>query len=180
MRLFIAVNFSEEIKDELFHISDKLKQFSERGSFSLKDNIHLTVIFLGEVENSKIETIKISMDDSVKNISSFPIIIEDIGNFKRNDGLILWLGINDNENLNLIHKNLSKNLSDKGFEMEKRRYSPHLTLGRRVVFKEDFNDLKKALNFPPIKFTLNHIDLMKSERINNRMVYTNIHSSFFK
>ena len=57
MRLFIAVNFSEEIKDELFHISDKLKRFSERGSFSLKDNIHLTVIFLGEVKNSKTKKI---------------------------------------------------------------------------------------------------------------------------
>ncbi len=60
MRLFIAINFDNEIKKKFTLAQDRLKQFT-KGNFSHTENIHLTLVFLGEVEPERVPPIQQAM-----------------------------------------------------------------------------------------------------------------------
>ncbi len=47
MKLFIAINFTPEIKTNLLKIIQQIKQNSVGGNFTLKDNLHVTIAFIG-------------------------------------------------------------------------------------------------------------------------------------
>ena len=169
MRLFIAVNFNEDIKMKIKNIQDEFKKISIKGNFTLYENLHLTLIFLGEVPSSKINDIKEVMMQI--ELDSFKLKFNNTGMFKRNGGDIYWAGIEKNNSLEKVHKYLCEKLTIKGFNIEKRAFKPHLTLAREVVLNKDFNNYKKPLD---IKSEVNKISLMKSERINGKLKYTSV------
>lgn len=51
MRLFIAINFTEQIKDELFHIGMNLKKQMDKGNILRKDNFHITLVIIFQKKN---------------------------------------------------------------------------------------------------------------------------------
>ena len=58
MRLFIAINFNDDIKEELENNIEDLKDEAKRGNFSLIDNLHLTLAFIGELDKRNLQTVK--------------------------------------------------------------------------------------------------------------------------
>ncbi|WFA08816.1 RNA 2',3'-cyclic phosphodiesterase [Tissierella sp. Yu-01] len=174
MRLFIAINFKETAKDKILKISDEVKRFSEKGKFVNRDHIHLTLEFLGEVDESKLELIRNAMDM----IKEAPFIMElsKIGFFKRRDGDIYWLGIKENKSLINLQSELHKYLLEQGFTLEDRPYKPHLTIGRRVVMSDNFNIESYSNQIENIRIEVNKIDLMKSENIKGKLIYTNMYT----
>jgi len=169
MRLFIAINFNESTKSRLLGLRDELKSASASGDFSLPENLHLTLVFLGECSETQASVIKSVMD--AVSFEPFDILIDHIGRFKREDGGIWWAGAHENKTLSALHADLTDKLIDAGFELEKRRYSPHITLGRRIVT----NGKPQAIE--AFGETAHTVDLMKSERIGGRLTYTAIHSA---
>ena len=63
MRLFIAINFDDKIKDELCLLTDELKNYSVSGNFTRRENLHLTLVFIGETPSNKITSIKSAIDN---------------------------------------------------------------------------------------------------------------------
>ena len=51
MRLFIAINFSDKTRSRLLALRDELRLHSERGNFTAPENLHLTLVFLGECDD---------------------------------------------------------------------------------------------------------------------------------
>lgn len=173
MRLFISINFNEEIKDAVYEVLEKLKADTVKGSFTYRENLHLTLVFIGEVPISQIDAIKTAMD-RVKS-EPFSIKLKDIGHFKRDDENIYWIGVEKNSKLIRIYKQLCDELTRLGFAIEKREYKPHLTLGRRVVVVDGFNEEKFSASVPAMEMVVENISLMKSERINGKLTYTEIY-----
>ncbi|MFC2091805.1 RNA 2',3'-cyclic phosphodiesterase [Elusimicrobiota bacterium] len=140
VRLFIAIPLSEGIRDRLSVFQEKLKKAvpNEKVSWVLPFNIHLTLKFLGETENSKIDKVKKKMFDAAKNISGFTVQIKNCGVFpdpKR--PRVIWVGCIDNTgNLAEISKRLNSSLRSIGFEKEKKSFNPHLTIGRIRYLKD--------------------------------------------
>ena len=167
MRLFIAINFSNETKHELIALCDKLREASTRGRFSLPENLHLTLAFLGECDAKQTAAAKAAMD--IATFNTFDLTIDSIGRFKRNGGDLWWAGVRENKELQELHQKLTAGLSANGFECEERKYNPHITLGREIVTKA------KARQIEPFGETVSHIDLMKSERISGKLTYTSIY-----
>ena len=62
MRLFIAIHFNDDIKNKLAREIEILKKQALSGTFSRKENLHLTVIFLGEVPKNRLMEIQFAMD----------------------------------------------------------------------------------------------------------------------
>ena len=85
MRLFIAINFNSETKENILKVQSRLKECST-GSFSRPENIHLTLAFLGEVEPAGVEIIKHAMNSI--SVPKMQIIFDHIGYFKRRDTAI--------------------------------------------------------------------------------------------
>lgn len=168
MRLFIAVNFDDEIKDRVMEISYRLKKESLKGSFSARENLHITAVFIGEVLEDKVEAIKDIMDSV--SVPPFDIEISGIGAFKRNGGDIYWLGIKNCEPLASVSGYLSRRLRKAGFDIEDRPFKPHLTLGRRVIIEKGIERETDKILCPVKK-----ISLMVSERVSGKLVYTEIY-----
>ena len=170
MRLFIAVNFSDAVKVEISNIINKLRPELQTAHFTDVNNIHLTVVFVGETDRTK--EIK-EVLDSLTN-TGFNLSINSLGSFKRDKGSIIWLGVKPDNNLNNLYNVIYHKLKEKGFLPEDRRYTPHITIARNAVFKDDKNidNYKYGLN---INNYVGSVSLMKSERINGKLIYTEIH-----
>ncbi|MCX7714419.1 MAG: RNA 2',3'-cyclic phosphodiesterase [Clostridia bacterium] len=172
MRLFIAINFDDEIKDQLNDITQNLKTNSEYGNFTRRENLHLTLVFIGESQN--VSAIKKAMDSVCA--QSFEISISALGKFKRTGGDIYWLGVKKHQILSDIYKQLHNCLLREGFSLENREYKPHLTLGREVKLKDSFDREYFQKNIKDINVPVSKISLMKSERLDGKLTYTEIYS----
>ena len=176
MRLFTAITFHEDIKDELYQTVERLKNIARGGSFTVKDNLHLTLNFIGETK--RLEEVKQAMEQAVSKARAgkFTLSVRRFGKFKRNEGDIYWLGIEEDRTLWRLQKELVKELKEAGFfDLDDREYKPHLTLGRRVKVKESFEVKEFEAGIMPIQMAVTKISLMNSERIDGKLVYTEIY-----
>lgn len=169
MRLFTAILFNEDVKSKIDKIKNEVGARALKGNFTLKDNLHLTLVFLGEVEPNNVDSVMKAIDKV--DYRRFDMTFSRLGKFARRDGDIVWLGM-DKENPELIelYNLVYKELAKLGFSQEK--FTPHITLGRRVTMKDDLGTIQEKA----ITTTADRISLMLSERVNNILTYTEIYS----
>ena len=175
MRLFIAIKFNEIVIDRLCKSITRLKEVALKGNFTHKENLHLTVVFIGET--NKVEVVKSAMDGV--NAVPFELTIGGVGRFKRDGGDIYWAGVNKNNVLTDIYHQLWAKLSKRGLILENRAYKPHLTLGREVVLPKTFDEKEFTESVPHMNMMVDSVSLMKSERINGKLTYTEIYKKQF-
>ena len=168
MRLFIAINFDAQTRARLATLGDQLRARSRSGNFSRAENLHLTLAFLGEGNEKRAEAAKTAM--KTIHFRAFAVSVERVGRFQRADGDVWWAGLAASETLMDLQSRLTAQLVAAGFILEKRRYRPHITLGRRVVTDA------APWSIEPFGETVGAIDLMKSERQGGGMRYTSIYS----
>lgn len=161
MRLFIAIRFTEAFKEPIFEAQDALRENGVRGNFTLPENLHLTLAFIGETD--KVDDIKAA----VKEVFFVPFEIKTgrLGCFNGRSKVI-WLGIDGEKKLKSIAADLRNNLDKRGIEYAQGRFQPHITLVRLPSCMPLDIDIEKA------SMTVNEISVMKSERINGKLVYT--------
>ena len=81
MRLFIAVNFNDKTKDKIVSVQDRLREHG-KGNFSFRENLHLTLVFLGEVPRKQVESVKRAMQQVY--VPKTELTFDRTGCFKRN------------------------------------------------------------------------------------------------
>ncbi len=172
MRLFIAINYDDDVKDSLAELQAGLKACAGSGNYTRRENLHLTIVFLGEVSANKLGMIKQAMN-RVKS-QGLTLRFSKLGHFKRYNGALWWLGTEQNPQLQGLYNELCGKLSECGFVREERKFKPHLTLARGVKTGGSVEitvpeNLKHDIH-------INQIDLMKSERINGILTYTPIYT----
>jgi len=169
MRLFIAINLSDEVKDALCDTASELREASRRGRFAYRENLHLTLAFIGETE--RVDDILDVMDEAAASSFDKPvrIVLSDAGIFKGKGGDLHWVGVENTPELKRLARELSEGLREAGFQIEKRRFTPHITIGREVMLSSpaDIRVYKASM-------TADHISLMRSDRIGGKIDYTEI------
>jgi len=166
MRLFIAINFPDEVKAVIANIRNRLRESALHGRFTFVENLHLTLVFLGECDVRQTETVKVVMNETV--FPKFTLTLEKVGYFKRVGGNTWWIGIQENKQLSDLQSDLSERLKQNGFLLEDRKYTPHVTIGREVKMCAGFVQPEA----PPVSFDVTGVELMKSEHIGGRLTYT--------
>ncbi|MEA4895860.1 MAG: RNA 2',3'-cyclic phosphodiesterase [Oscillospiraceae bacterium] len=162
MRLFIAVNFSKEVKDALLLAMDGLKAQAVSGNFTKPENLHLTLAFIGETED--VSTIRNIIDRCAP--QAFEMAVSGAGNF----GSLYWVGIEKNTVLTRLANSLQSELRKSGFDIENRAFKPHITIARQLQTREPVK-----LDVPRKTMSVSRISLMKSERMDGRLTYTEIY-----
>jgi len=162
VRLFIAINFSKEVKNTLLCAISELRSQSISGSFTLPENLHLTLAFIGE--SSDVHAIRGAIDR--RKVEPFSLTIGGAGHF----GDLYWVGIENNPQLKALAENLQSDLRAGGFEIEDRAYKPHITIARKLVSASPI-----SINVPETSMTVTCISLMKSERANGKLTYTEVY-----
>jgi len=172
MRLFIAVNFADEIKTRIVKLQTQLRSQSLRGNFSRRENLHITMAFLGETPEEKIQCLFQIMEEIQS--PSFDIVFSRTGCFTHSRKELWWIGAEPDcagvPLLNSIHDQLLDHLEKEGFTVDKRPFNAHITLGREVSHKDPI-----ILDNPVITVRVDHISLMKSENIRGVLTYTELH-----
>ncbi len=175
MRLFIAITLDETMKDYIMEVADRLRLQLKSGGFTLKENLHLTLNFIGET--SRLELVKEAMQKAVRRTDpgSFTLEIAGFGKFNRREGDICYIGIQKNPTLWKLQRALVTELKEAGFEVDDLEYKPHLTLVRRGKFMEGFDEKLFREKVPAHDMEVTRINLMKSERIQGKLVYTEVY-----
>lgn len=174
MRLFIAINFNDHFKNQLDKIIDQVRPYSTQGRFVDTNNLHLTLEFLGEVKAEDVGSIKEILNSI--HTPKFMINLTDLGYFKTRKGRTYWLGIKNNKQLIALQQSLRQQLNDKGFEVDERPYHPHITFGRKLELKKDFETEKINRQINTMTVDVNNIDLMESNHVAGQLKYSVIAS----
>ncbi len=132
IRSFIAIELPTETRSGLERITGKLKASAGDVRWVKTDDIHLTLKFLGDVEEERIAEIGGCIEHCVQAISPFPLAVRGLGAFPSDHSpQVIWIGAADESgSLSRMQRTLEDGLSRLGFKKEKRPFSPHLTLGR--------------------------------------------------
>ncbi len=166
MRLFIAIQFEENILDALTDFQSDLKRQGVTGNYSKRENLHITLAFIGDYGNPD------AVLDAMEQIAFRPIEISlvGVGSF----GDLFWVGLADNPQLAGYVKRLRRVLSDQGIPFDRKRFSPHITLIRKYSYK---GGKEIPVSEPPKgSMIAGRVSLMRSERGKNGMIYTELGS----
>ncbi|MDY7035117.1 MAG: RNA 2',3'-cyclic phosphodiesterase [Thermodesulfobacteriota bacterium] len=131
-RLFLAFELPMEIKILVTRVSEELRQSTLDLKWVKVDNIHLTVFFMGHIKTDDIQPIRDEIQKVCLKQRSFSIQLNGMGCFpNRRNPRVLWLSIaGDLERMSHFRDALQKYLIPFGVKQERRRFKPHLTLGR--------------------------------------------------
>ena len=168
MRLFTAICFDDETKNALF-AAGKAAEISADGNFSEKENLHLTLVFIGETERE--EEIESALSEI--EFPAFEFKISGTGTFEKG---IFWAGTEENENLRNLREEVFEKLRKLGFEPDGREFVPHITLAKKFRPGKDFSAEETEKLLPEKAVFANRISLMKSERVDGVLRYTEIYS----
>ena len=164
MRLFIAVEFDESVRDALTKLQSEWKTMGMCGNFTPPTNLHLTLAFIGDY--GKPDQI-LDIMHSVP-FSPFSIRLDGIGNF----GDLYWTGIASDKELIAYVSRLRSALAKNGIPYDKKRFSPHITLVRRAILNCPVEQLLQ--NTPCAAMEVTSVSLMSSTRGKNGMIYTRV------
>ena len=99
MRLFVALLLTGEMKDALCQAQAKLKALARSGNFSRRENLHLTLAFLGECPPSAVHRIRRAMTAAAEAAGPFPMTLDRLGRFRRPGADLWWAGVKRQETL---------------------------------------------------------------------------------
>ena len=164
MRLFIAIQLNDDIRNSLSTVQTYLRDHGVRGNYTKIENLHLTLAFIGEYSDPDfvLEVIR-----SVP-FAPFPLRIEGFGSF----GDLYWCGIGGNDSLLSYVKRLRRALAESGIPFDRKKFSPHITLIRRAEYdrRRDF----PGVAVPDASMRVSGVSLMRSDRTKSVMVYTEV------
>lgn len=161
MRLFIAIQLSDNTKKALVNLMHELKKQGVDGNYVPAQNLHMTLAFIGEYDDPA----KIKEVISRVPVPEFRLSLSDMGNF----GNILWAGVKGNQKLKAYVKDLRSALDVEGIPYDRDKFVPHITLIRKYTAKRSHK-----VSMPKAEMMVKKASLMKSEQKNGKAVYKEV------
>jgi 2'-5' RNA ligase len=133
IRTFIAVGIDKTIRDHAVTLQETLGRSGADVKWVEPENLHVTLLFLGEVDDRELPAVCRVVADVAAGLAPFEMSVEGAGAFPNaRRPKTLWVGVGEGlEELVTLHDALEPPLLDLGcYRREERQYTPHLTLGR--------------------------------------------------
>jgi 2'-5' RNA ligase len=132
IRTFIAVDPGKPIRDRLLALQETLARTETEVKWVEAANLHVTLLFLGEVDDREVHHVCQMVADGVQQRPAFSMTVERVGCFPTpRRPRVVWAGVGEGtQPLCAIHDTLEEPLTELGYRREERRYTPHITLGR--------------------------------------------------
>jgi len=169
LRLFIAALIPEDIRTLLTNYINFLKHNIDGVKWEKFEKLHVTLKFLGDIDESRVNEISNLLEKLVHNYSPFNMSILDFGGFPDlKHPRVIYVGLSCNSGLSKFQNELEQELSGLGFKEENRRFIPHITVGR---VKKRIH-IKETLPITQSIFDITQIGIIKSELRPEGSVYT--------
>jgi 2'-5' RNA ligase len=132
VRTFIAFDVAEPVRERLVALQDELRATGQDIKWVEPENLHLTLKFLGGVDETDLYTVCKTAEQAVAGLGPFDMELAQIGAFPNAQRpRVIWTGVGQgNRELTAIHQSLEKLYRAQGYPREDRSFTPHLTLGR--------------------------------------------------
>jgi len=189
LRAFIAIKIPHEIHQAIEHVTAPLRDTlpSSLVRWIPTKNIHLTLKFLGDISLANVEILTQMLNTEVNRHPAFEIKFEGLGTFPNpKRPRILWIGIQFPEELTALQHGIEAAAAKLGYPIDKRPFSPHLTIGRvkQNVSPSGMEKIRQSLkdtNIGTLGSTqITAVYLFKSDLKPTGAVYTELHSAPLK
>lgn len=142
MRCFVAVDLPPETKRKLGRLIQELRKHFGDLKWVEPENLHITLKFLGEVPEAKLQAVERTLTETVRGFGPFTLRLGELGYFgSERDLRVLWLAVEEGvDPLKELAERVEAAMERIGFAREKRAFQAHLTLararrGRRTPFR---------------------------------------------
>ncbi|MDD5067084.1 MAG: RNA 2',3'-cyclic phosphodiesterase [bacterium] len=183
IRAFLALDMPEQIKEGIF---DLYQPFFRKDTpflrWTKKENLHLTIKFLGDVTEQQITQISEIVRDLKPADEKYEFMVHNYGMFPPEmSPKVLWIGLKENDKLDRLVHEIEDRLSLLGFEKERRKFTPHITIGRLKIrnsfdlklFEKIKTDLDKGfIRMTKESFFINSVTFYQSTLRSQGAVYT--------
>lgn len=173
VRVFIGVMIPEKLLPKILDIQEKLGKILPNTKFVERENLHISLLFIGDVAEDQLPSIKEKMDSVCNNYDILDVFVDKISLIpNENSTRVIALNIVSGE-LELLRNDISKTIHGSS-------YPSHITLCRLKPDRN--NDIKSVSNlrFNQIKFVVDRIFLMESILQKTGPVYKTLYASFLK
>lgn len=131
MRLFLAINLDPAVRRAIAGATAALRGTAPGLNWADEARLHLTLKFLGEQDENIVEPLGKTLTDVASRHRPFMLRVREVGafpNFRR--ARVVWLGVEREPRLELLHHDVEVACEGHGFELEGRPFRPHVTLAR--------------------------------------------------
>ncbi len=144
-RSFIAIKAEPEESFQRMYSSLISLLGDEKITWVSRENIHVTLVFLGDLEEEMIKAAERVLKQSCSGFGEFELSLSGAGIFKNlKDPRVIWAGIENPDRLTELNNLISNGLKNTGFKIEERQFRPHVTIGRIKSIKNTDN-LRSAI-----------------------------------
>lgn len=166
MRLFVAILLEDAICAALGRVQQVLGPQCDGVRWVRTDQLHVTVKFLGDVEDRDVSAVTEAIAAGAAEGAESTMTVSGVGCFPPRGGVrIVWAGASDEGGaMQTAAEAINGRLEAIGFEAERRRWSPHITIGR-VKFDKSAGRIRSAVeqaSFPSLVQTVGSVSLMSS------------------
>ena len=168
MRLFIGIDLPQSMKSYLYNVSKTIEPHTNGRVTSLY-NYHLTLAFLGELNEIQTEQLKGLMDRI--DFQSFQMQLSDVDYFQKGERCIYYMGIETNPSLKSLYQKVLEIIAPLNISLHG-KFSPHITL-----IRQGRSFPVHALSLPKTDeiIDVSTITLFLSHQMNEELTYTPIH-----
>ncbi len=184
MRAFLAIELPDQLKNELHEYRNLFRENAMKGRWRHSDNFHLTLKFFDQLSDRQWFELDGLLGEACSKLRPFCLLADEAGIFAGKgcnkdickDIRTLWMGIGgDMKALYKLYEVTEASSEAVGFARERRRFSPHITLGQEIKLEKDFEELKAELDRPDFaEIPVVSLFLFKSEQLAGKRVYTKI------
>lgn len=174
LRLFCAIQMPSEVRHPLSAHAKRLRDLfpNASASWTRDDNHHLTLKFIGEVEEARATRLSAATERAASSVEPFTVIVDGPGVFPKR---VLWIGIDDpSGRLGKLQQRLEEECAHEGFPKEERAFHPHLTLARlrKPQNSRELEEQHKQARFVPVEVKVDELVVIKSELSSSGSKYT--------
>ena len=178
MRLFIAAEIPDDVKESLNSFQKGLSESGCRVRFTEKENLHFTLKFLGEVDKKGMEDAESGIYSTLKGFRPFSISVEGAGFFGRPERIrVVWAGVKQGrDELVKLIRSLDRNLDH--IRINEHAPSPHITMARIRGSRSTANLAREVNSHERVKFgefSLSEIVLKMSTLTEKGPIYRDLH-----
>ncbi len=131
IRCFVAIPLAAEVVSGITRIQGRLRELDLDASWPRPEGLHLTLKFLGEIEELQVPEVARAMGRAVEGRGSLDLAVRGLGAFpRRSDPRVVWVGVEGGPALQDLQSAVEDELVRLGFPREDRRFHPHLTAAR--------------------------------------------------
>jgi 2'-5' RNA ligase len=149
-RIFVAVAATEGVYDTAVRTIKSLSRLTQSIKWVEPQNLHWTLHFLGELEDDEIYDVCRACEQTAAVVAPFSAYAGGVSTFgDESQPRTIWLGLVEGEELfAALHDDLRTRLDALGFRGDRRRFVPHLTLGRiaRHIPSDELAAVEKRLS----------------------------------